>query len=178
MEEEAPLDAFLRNGYHLFVDVLNRLMQETESEAMLAFYKLVWRYFTRWWSELSPAQVCGLNKNLAERIGGLLSRTPSLKGLQDELELDRRIFPASRSVNNEVRRAWGVNASSSSPVQTKTQPKHHGWTPINAPHLRSRPDGPEPSSSHTAQSLARISHYYAAKHYGLDGRRWEMQAQL
>lgn len=43
-------------------------------------------------------------------------------------------------------------------------------------HLVSSPDPCTPvTSSHTARSLARISHYYAAKHYGLDGRRWEMQ---
>ncbi|GAA5995814.1 uncharacterized protein JCM10292_004765 [Rhodotorula paludigena] len=253
-------ESLKRNGYHLFVDLLDRIIHESTTQAMRSACRALWRYMTSYWLKLTVEKIAELNqrligvKNVWEqldlyRLGCTAPLSynkelaefpenwdayinemhnshvrPSLpwavlfKGMGSVPPVDlraRRGHSIEPSVEQERWKkcaeemakarnwhdcivaqddglvAWGhprghnpfaeeENSSAREETEAgRTSPgrephEHHGWTAVNThPHHDA---SAHPSSS--ANSLARISHYYAAKHYRLNGRRWEMRAQL
>ncbi|GAA5995818.1 uncharacterized protein JCM10292_004767 [Rhodotorula paludigena] len=143
------LDDFHRNGYHLFVDVIDRLLQETPSTDPKTAYRMVWRYFTHYWSKLSPEQLCGLNRLLVDRVGHDCAKI-GLANVQADLRLDAVAFPPSRSkmkVLADLPPNWSEYVSSRrTDVQAQNLPWRALWAAMpDVPPVALWGRGPKPT---------------------------------
>ncbi|GAA5995816.1 uncharacterized protein JCM10292_004766 [Rhodotorula paludigena] len=83
------------------------------------------------------------------------------------------IQDADDVADEEISKWTGEAVPESGQARSSREPEGHdhlGWRVVNNPRAA---HGSRESSS--ANSLARISHYYAAKYYGVDGHRWAAQ---
>lgn len=63
-------ESLKRNGYHLFVDLLDRIIHESTTQAMRSACRALWCYMTSYWLKLTIEKIDELN----QRLVGLLGR--------------------------------------------------------------------------------------------------------